>query len=126
MCESASISWAHKLSLILTAPLPKISCWKISLKLACGSTENTSTFLPCSASQYPVAAEKVVLPSPPLPPNITYGREVICCESKLTLLAEGVGDVALAQHAALPGADLGDDVREEAQAVVRRQNGHAQ
>jgi hypothetical protein len=30
--------------MILTGPLPKISFWKISDKLACGSTEKTRTF----------------------------------------------------------------------------------
>ena len=33
--------------------------------------EKTNTFLPREASQKAVAAEKVVLPRPPLPPNIT-------------------------------------------------------
>ena len=70
MWLSASISCAHRLSMILTGPLPKMSRWKMSVSEAWGSTENTSTFLPCFASQYAVAAENVVLPSPPLPPNM--------------------------------------------------------
>ncbi len=37
--------------MILTGPLPKMSFWKMSDRLACGSTEKTSTFLPCEASQ---------------------------------------------------------------------------
>jgi hypothetical protein len=44
---------------------------KMSVSEACGSTEKTSTFFPCFASHQAVAAEKVVFPSPPLPPNIT-------------------------------------------------------
>src|SRR5438309_11811988 len=39
---------------------------------------------------------------------------------------QSVRDVALAEHAALPGADLGDHVGEQAQAVVRRQDGDAE
>jgi hypothetical protein len=57
--------------MIFTGPLPKMSCWKMSERLAWGSTENTSTLWPCRASQNAAAAEKVVLPRPPLPPNIT-------------------------------------------------------
>jgi hypothetical protein len=49
---------------ISTGPLPKMSRLKMSVSEACGSTENTSTFLPWLASQYAVAAENVVLPSP--------------------------------------------------------------
>jgi hypothetical protein len=71
MWASASISWAHRLPVICTGPCPKMSRSKMSDRLAWGSTENTSTRWPCSASQYPVAAENVVLPRPPLPPNIT-------------------------------------------------------
>ena len=56
--------------MIFTGPLPKMSFWKMSLSEACGSTEKTSTLCPCCASQKAVAAEKVVFPRPPLPPNM--------------------------------------------------------
>jgi hypothetical protein len=54
------------------APLPKMSFWNMSESDACGSTEKTRTLCPCRARWYAAAAEKVVLPSPPLPPNMTY------------------------------------------------------
>jgi len=59
------------LSTISTGPLPKMSRWKMSERLAWGSTENTSTLFPRRASHQAVAAENVVFPSPPLPPNMT-------------------------------------------------------
>jgi hypothetical protein len=70
MWLSASISWAQRLSATFTGPLPKMSRWKMSVREAWGSTEKTRTFFPWLASHQAVAAEKVVLPSPPLPPNM--------------------------------------------------------
>src|ERR1051326_5008116 len=84
----------------------------MSERLAWGSTEKTRTFLPCSANQNPVAAEKAVLPSPPLTPNNN--------------LAKRICNIALAEHASLPCADLRHDVGQQPQAVVRRQDRHAQ
>src|SRR5574341_576030 len=46
----------------------------MSDRLACGSTEKRSTRLPWLASQKALVAESVVLPSPPLPPNMMYRR----------------------------------------------------
>ncbi len=60
--------------MIGTGPLPKMSRWKMSERLAWGSTEKRSTRLPCRASQKALVAESVVLPSPPLPPNMMYRR----------------------------------------------------
>ena len=37
--------------MIWTGPLPKMSFWKMSVRLAWGSTEKTSTLLPGLASQ---------------------------------------------------------------------------
>jgi hypothetical protein len=48
-----------------------MSRWKMSERLACGSTEKSRTRLPWLASQNALVAESVVLPRPPLPPNIT-------------------------------------------------------
>ena len=70
MWLSASISCAQRFSMIFTGPFPKMSFWKMSVREACGSTEKTRTFFPCDASHQAVAAENVVLPSPPLPPNM--------------------------------------------------------
>src|SRR6266545_3879306 len=115
MRRSASISWAHRLSTIWTWPLPKISCWKMSERLAWGSTENTSTLLPCRASHQAVAAENVVFPSPPLPPNMTVrGSE------------DGVGDILLPQHPSLPRRDLRDHVGRQPQRVVGGQDRDAE
>jgi len=56
--------------MIETGPLPKMSRWKISDRLACGSTEKSRTFFPWLASQKAAVADRVVFPSPPLPPNM--------------------------------------------------------
>src|ERR671914_1851691 len=144
MCRSASISCAHRLSMTCTGPLPKMSRWNMSERLAWGSTLKTRTRLPCCASQKPVAALKVVLPRPPLPPNITYRRSG-CSRKKsasdsvpvasVGAVATGrsvvvigsehrVREVLLPQHASLPGADLRHDVGEQAERIVRRQDRH--
>src|ERR671919_154421 len=147
MCLSASISCAHRLSMIFTGPCPKMSRSKMSDRLACGSTEKTRTLWPCCASQNAAAAENVVLPSPPFPPNITYRRfgcsrntaasepapsvcgsappDVSPCVSiALPSSEHRVGQVLLAQHPALPRRDLRYDVGQQAQRVVRRQDRH--
>src|SRR6266480_1308384 len=72
--RSASTSCAQRFSMIGTGPLPKMSRWKMSERLACGSTEKRRTRLPWRASQKALVAERVVFPSPPLPPNMTYRR----------------------------------------------------
>jgi hypothetical protein len=56
--------------MIGTGPRPKMSRSKMSERLACGSTEKSSTRLPWLASQKALVAESVVFPSPPLPPNM--------------------------------------------------------
>src|SRR2546422_6077825 len=151
MWRSASISCAQRLSMIFTAPLPKMSCWKMSDRLACGSTEKTSTRLPCWASQKAVAAENVVLPRPPLPPNMTYRRSGCARKTPASDPASGamvgatrvesrvgvaiptspclehrVREVLLAEHPTLPRGDLGDRVREEPERVVGRKDRDAE
>src|SRR6266508_2988686 len=150
MWRSASISCAHRFSMIFTGPLPKMSCWKMSDRLAWGSTENTSTLWPRRANQEAVAAENVVFPSPPLPPNITYRRSGCCSKNAAKevwpsfgvssepaasdsgpwvipwLLEDGVGNVPLPQHAPLPCGDLRDHERQQPQRVIGRQDGDAQ
>src|SRR5437667_5679318 len=123
MRRSASTSCAQRFFMIGTGPLPKMSRWKMSERLACGSTENKSTRLPWLASQKALVAERVVFPSPPLPPNMMYRRSGWLSKTALSdmaLLAQYVGDVAFAKHAAFPSRDLRSHVRQEPERVVGR------
>src|SRR5918996_3438017 len=123
MWLSASTSWAQRLSMIFTGPWPKMSRWKMSDRLAWGSTENTKTFCPRLASHHPVAAENVVFPSPPLPPNMMYRRsgcssnvlasEVAPARMDSAMSEHRVRDVFLPQHPPLPRGDLRRDVWEQ-------------
>src|SRR5207302_5527812 len=103
---------------------------------AWGSTEKTSTLWPFRARWYAVAAENVVFPSPPFPPNMMYRRSGLSVNIRVREISatfgrgsgssEGVRQILLAKHPPLPRRDLGDDVREQAQRVVRGQDGDAE
>src|SRR5712691_11100753 len=102
----------------------------MSERLACGSTENRSTRLPWLASQKALVAERVVFPSPPLPPNMMYRRSGWLSKTALSdmasSLAQYVGDVAFAKHAAFPSRDLRSHMGQEPERVVGREDRHAQ
>src|SRR5712692_2717420 len=131
--RSASTSWAQRFCMIGTGPLPKMSFWKMSERLAWGSTEKRSTRLPWLASQKALVAESVVLPSPPLPPNMMYRRSGWLSNTARSDMggparpsAQHVRDVALAEHPALPTGDLRGHVRQEPEGVVRGEDRHAE
>src|SRR2546429_231394 len=113
--------------MIGTGPLPKMSRWKMSERLACGSTEKRRTRLPWRASQKALVAERVVFPSPPLPPNMTYRRSgwlSNTCLSDMTSPFYRVRAPGLSPRPHPAATTQGDPARARSEVVSTEDVGH--